>query len=249
VTVLRSSSSAKATKRGLADHVYEEIKGMLFESRFGRGGWLPVDELAGELSVSRQPVMDAMKRLAIEGFVDVVPQVGCKVREYSSEEIHEFFILFADCEAIVARLAAERATADDITHLKIVSGQIEQLTTVKLSKYDLARLYRSLNRTLHTEIRRMARSAPVTEIVESLGDRSDFFIATSGRPMFAETLATTLAEHAAIVSAIARHNPVAAHEAMQKHVLGTDARLQTFLHEDAALAARRSAREGKRAKA
>ena len=221
---------------------------MLFESRFGRGGWLPVDELAVELQVSRQPVMDAMKRLAIEGFVDVVPQVGCKVREYSTAEIHEFFILFADCEAIVARLAAERATPEDITHLRIVSGQIEQLATVKLSKYDLARLYRSLNRTLHTQIRQMARSAPVTEIVESLGDRSDFFIATSGRPMFAETLAVALAEHTAIVNAIAKHNPAAAHEAMQKHVLGTDTRLQEFLLEDAALAVRRAAREPKRAR-
>lgn len=243
------SKPAQPAKRSLADHVYDELKGMLFESRFAPGDWIPVDEVAGELNVSRQPVMDAVKRLAIEGFVVVVPQVGCKVREYSGDEIHEFFDLFAEGEAVVAELAAKRATADDVVKLQIMSGQIEQLSSLKLGKFDLARVYRGLNRTLHSEIRRIARSAPVTEIVEAMGDRSDFFVATSGRPMFAETLTAAQTEHLEIIAAISKGNASAARDAMRRHVLGTDKRLQDFLKDDPAKRASRTAKPVKRLRA
>lgn len=214
---------------------------MLFESRFGPNDWIPVDEVAGELNVSRQPVMEAVKRLAIDGFLVVVPQVGCKVREYSGDEIREFFELFAEGEAIVAELAAKRATPEDVMKLQIISAQIEQLPQLKLGKFDLARVYRGLNRALHSELRRIARSAPVTELVESMGDRSDFFIATSGRPMFAETLNAAHDEHSEIIAAVARHSTGAARAAMREHVLGTVARLQAFLNESSNRGTRRPA--------
>lgn len=222
---------------------------MLFESRFGPNDWIPVDEVASELNVSRQPVMDAVKRLAIDGFLVVVPQVGCKVRKYSGDEIREFFELFAEGEAIVAELAAKRATAEDVMKLQIISAQIEQLPQLKLGKFDLARIYRGLNRTLHSELRRIARSAPVTELVESMGDRSDFFIATSGRPMFAETLSAAHGEHAEIIAAVAKHSSSAARSAMRKHVLGTDARLQAFLQDSANKGAKRPAADAKKSRA
>ena len=221
------------TKRGLADHVYEQIKDRLFESRYGRNGWLPVEEIAGEMQVSRQPVMDALKRLALEGFVSIVPQVGCRVREYSNEEIHDFYLLFAYGESLVAELAAQRATAEDISTLQLISEQIGRLATQKANKEVQGRMYRSLNRKLHKEIRRIARSESVTELVESMGDRSDFFIATSGRPMFAETLRNAHDEHQLVVEAITRHSVRAAAETMKRHILETDARLQAFLRDDA----------------
>lgn len=221
---------------------------MLFECRFGRDGWVPVDELASELQVSRQPVMDAVKRLAIEGFVTIVPQVGCKVRGYAAAEIDEFFMLFAHCESVVAGLAAQRATAVDVVKLQVISDQFERLSGLKSSKHELARICRSVNRTLHSEVRRIARSTSVTEIVESLGDRSDFFIASSGRPMFADTLSMAHDEHLEIIAAIASHSADAAREAMKKHVLGTGARLQRLLTEDAQSNPKRTLRTPKDAR-
>jgi DNA-binding GntR family transcriptional regulator len=220
------------TKRGLADHVYEQLKDQLFECRYGRDGWLPVEEIASEMQVSRQPVMDALKRLALEGFVSIVPQVGCKVREYSTEEIHDFYLLFAYGEGLVAELAAQRATSEDVLTLRLISAQIGQLCAQKASKESQARMYRSLNRKLHKEIRRIARSEPVTELVESMGDRSDFFIATSGRPMFAETLRNAHDEHQLVVEAIAKHSVKSAAQTMKRHILETNVRLQAFLRDD-----------------
>jgi DNA-binding GntR family transcriptional regulator len=217
-----------ASKRGLTEQVYEQIKENLFVSRYGKGGRLPVDDIAKEMNVSRQPVMDAIKRLELEGFVSVIPQVGCMVREYTPDEIHDFYQLFAYGEAQVAELAAIKADDEDIISLKIISEQIGQLSKQKPPRHDRARSYRMLNRKFHKEIRRIARSASLTELVESMGDRSDFFIAMSGRPVFAEEqrLVNAHVEHQEVLLAIVRHDARAAGEAMRHHILETDARLQ-----------------------
>lgn len=218
-------------RRGLADHVYEQLKEWLFESRYGRNGRLPVDEIAAEMDTSRQPVMDAVKRLELEGFVSVIPQVGCMVREYSPEEIHDFYQLFAYGEAQVAALAAQKAEPEDLISLRIISEQIGQLSVQKPARPNRATMYRTLNRRLHKEIRRIARSASLTELVESMGDRSDFFIAISGRPMFAEErrLTHAHAEHSEVLDAIIKHDPQAAAASMMHHILETDATLQEFM--------------------
>lgn len=232
-------------KRGLADHVYEQLKDRLFESRYGRGGRLPVDEIAAEMQSSRQPVMDALKRLELEGFVSIVPQVGCKVREYTPQEIHDFYQLFSFGEALVTELAAVRADAEDLITLRVISEQIGRLGANKSTEQDQARMYRVLNRKFHNEIRRIAQSASLTELVESMGDRSDFFIGTSGRPMFAETLMTAHSEHEEVLQAITKGNGRAAGDAMKRHILATDARLQEFLDDNGAAPAKRSAAKTK----
>ncbi|MFM0114734.1 GntR family transcriptional regulator [Paraburkholderia nemoris] len=224
-------------RRGLTDHVYDQIKEQIFESRYGRDGRISIDALASELGVSRQPVLDSLKRLSFEGFVTIVPQVGSRVREYTNEEIDDFYRLFAFAEGLVAELAAARATTDDIASIREISDRIGRLTSSGSARNEQAKRYRLLNRELHKEIRRIARSSSVTEIVESMGDRSDFFIATSGRPMVAESLMQAHDEHESIVDAISRHDVKTASKAMKIHILETNARLQQFLATSAAASA------------
>jgi DNA-binding GntR family transcriptional regulator len=220
---------AAHTRRGLTDVAYEYVKGQLFESRFLPGDWLPIDPIATELGVSRQPVMDCMKRLAMDGFVLIVPQVGCQVRSYSAEEIADFFRLFAFGEALATEMATSRATDDDLRQLQAVSRRIGELATQNLSPTDLARKYRELNRVFHAEIRRMARSPSVTEVVEHMGDRSDFFVATSGRPFFAETLREAHTEHEEVLHAMMQRDSAKAAGSIRHHIEATNRRLQAFL--------------------
>jgi DNA-binding GntR family transcriptional regulator len=65
---------------GLAERAYDHIKRMLITGEVTRRDWFPIDKIAGTLKTSRQPVMDALRRLSTEGFVDIVPQVGCRPR-------------------------------------------------------------------------------------------------------------------------------------------------------------------------
>jgi DNA-binding GntR family transcriptional regulator len=209
----------------LAEKAYLHVKGLLLEGDHRPGDWLPIDEIAANLKISRQPVMDAIRRLAAEGFVDIVPQVGSRVRQSSEDEIRDFFRLFAAGEALIAELAATRASSSDVTNLRLLSNQIGELQNLKLDDAERGRLYRTMNRRLHSELRRIIQSPALAEIVEGLGDRSDFYIASASTPVFAPNLHQAHAEHEAVIKAIANSWPDLARQAMEEHIHATEGRL------------------------
>ncbi|SHK11469.1 DNA-binding transcriptional regulator, GntR family [Roseomonas rosea] len=210
----------------LADSVYERVKEMILDGRFGTETWIPIDILVSELAVSRQPVMDTMRRLSLEGFVSIVPQVGCRPRPYAAEDVQDFFVLFAEGEAQVAQIAAQRADARDLIELRLISQEIGALRKARLGDAERGRLYRDLNRRFHRSIRHASKSPVAAEIVEGMGDRSDFFVAQSGRFIFATRLKTAHDEHEALIAAIADRLPMRAAEVARAHILAIGERLR-----------------------
>lgn len=223
----RGNNALKNSRRGgLSERAYDHLKEMLVTGTVTDQQWFPIDDIAAQLDMSRQPVMDALRRLSIEGFVEIVPQVGCRPRRPEINEIRDFFRLFAEGEAIIAELAAERAEPNVILTMRLISAQIGALSDQPLDVGGAADLYRTLNRQLHAEMRRAAHSASVAEIVESLGDRSDFYIACFKDKVFAPNLKIAHAEHEEIIEAIAAHNGRKARAAMKKHITATEQRLE-----------------------
>jgi DNA-binding GntR family transcriptional regulator len=217
----------KASRRlALSDQVYEHVKELLLDGSLRAGSWIPVETLAKDLNASRQPVMDSLKRLALEGFVTIVPQVGSRVRAYEIGEMLEFYALHASGEALIAELAAARAEQTEVLGLRMLSGQIGQLIESGFPQVEMARMYRRLNRRFHADLRAAAKSAPIADIVSLLGDRSDFFVATADRLVFAEGVKLAHGEHEAILEAIERRDPIAARSAMAHHITATGMRLR-----------------------
>ncbi len=215
------------TRPRRTDVVYDHIKQSILDGILDAQPWIPIERISADLDVSRQPVMDSLKRLAIEGFVTIVPQVGCRLRRYEPTQIEDFFKLFAEGEALVAELAASRADEDDVTEMRAISARIGRLRTGVMSDQERGRAYRLLNRALHLRMRQTARSPAVAEIVEGLGDRSDFFIALARRPIFAARLEEAHAEHEALLTQIAAGDADAAHAVIRAHILAIGARLRT----------------------
>ena len=208
------------------DIVYDHIKQSILDGVLDAQPWIPIDRISTELGVSRQPVMDSLKRLAIEGFVTIVPQVGCRLRSYEADQVEDFFKMFAEGEALVGELAAARATEDDVADMRAISARIGRLRTGEMSDQQRGAAYRRLNRALHLRMRETARSPAVAEIVEGLGDRSDFFIALARRPIFAARLEQAHAEHEALLTRIAARDVEAAGTVIRAHILAIGARLR-----------------------
>lgn len=225
--MMTEGNPPKSTRRGgLAERAYEHVKDMLVTGRARTDEWFPIEEIASRMDMSRQPVMDALRRLSIEGFVEIVPQVGCRPRKPSLREVQDFFHLFSEGEALIAALAAERADGDDILRMQLISAQIGALAKRQASAGSVDDMYRILNRRLHGEMRRATRSPSVAEIVESLGDRSDFFIAFSSGKALSPDLELAHQEHEEIIDAIADHDVERAKRAMKNHVIATEQRLE-----------------------
>jgi DNA-binding GntR family transcriptional regulator len=214
-------------KERLVDQAYEHVKQLLLDGLVREDERFSIDEIANTLTMSRQPVMDAMKRLAQEGFVEIVPQVGCRAKSSRVEEIDDFFRLFAAGEGLVAELAAMRAQGDDVLKLKLISAQIGALSSLNDDAKVRGTAYRRLNRQFHAEMRRIARSPVVASIVEGLGDRSDFYIAQSQQPVFGGHVAAAHAEHEAIIAAIEAADAATARATCAGHIVAAEGRLLT----------------------
>lgn len=159
-----------------AGTAYAHLKERLLEGDLDQGDKLSVVDLTRQLGCSRVPVMEALKRLEGEGFVHIVPQVGCSVVRPSPADVRDFFSLFAVVEARVTRFAAERRSAADLEEFARVCAHIDSALETAAGPGVNDPTYRRLNLLFHGCIHRMARSPVTTTIAADLWDRSDFYI-------------------------------------------------------------------------
>ena len=119
--------AAVSSGRRLAPVVYDLLKERLLDGEYQAGERLSVESLKAEFGVSKQPVMDALRRLATAGLVEIIPQVGSRVPVYGSADVSDFFTIFGGMEGAVAGVAAQRCTDQQIDKLAAVNDEINEL--------------------------------------------------------------------------------------------------------------------------
>ena len=221
---VNSFSSAPGGERRV--RAYEEIKHSLISGRYKPGDALSVESIAAELSISRQPVMEAMRLLSREGFIEIIPQVGCRVAVHSVGDIGDFFRLFATVEGLGASFAAERWENSELDRLRKVSEAIDSFRSPHFSDRERAEAYRTLNRAFHGLIAEMARAPMVRQLAHSFWDRSDFHLSASSHYLlFSERLDVAQSDHEEILAALQSRDAPAAGKLMSEHILGFRMRL------------------------
>src|ERR1700753_1067080 len=84
-------------------------------------------DLARSLGVSRTLIRAALVRLQHEGLVEHERHRGARVRLVSESEAVEILETRSVLEGLAARLAAERATAEDVGGLKGILAEMQRL--------------------------------------------------------------------------------------------------------------------------
>ncbi|WP_269632643.1 GntR family transcriptional regulator [Pelomonas sp. BJYL3] len=109
--------------------LYEEVAEQLRQRIFGRllepGSWIDELKLCGELGISRTPMREALKVLAVEGLVTMRPRRGAYVTEMSERDVREAYQLLALLESDAAARVAERATGEELAELQTLHAQLE----------------------------------------------------------------------------------------------------------------------------
>jgi DNA-binding GntR family transcriptional regulator len=133
------------------------------------------------------------------------------VRLVSETEAIEILEARAALESLAVRYAALNATADDIATLRTLLDELAQL----LSEGHLLD-YSDANARLHQELLRIANHATASRLLDMLKSQNVRFqfrtILVPGRPQ------QSYQEHAAIVEAVAAHDPDRAEQAMRYHL-------------------------------
>lgn len=213
--------AAVSSGRRLAPVVYDLLKERLLEGEFQAGQRLSVESLKAEFGVSKQPVMDALRRLATAGLVEIIPQVGSRVPIYSGADVSDFFTIFGGMEGAVAGVAAQRCTDQQIETLAAVNDEINELVA-NPDAAARAHGYRVLNRRFHGVIHDMAHSPVVAELSHRMWDMSDLLINTSGVPQpLASAVSGRHDDHEQIIRGLRARDQAAARSAMEEHIVGT----------------------------
>ena len=154
------------------DRAFAYLKGLLLDGGLEPNDVISTEEVGRALDISRAPATDAIKRLVRDGFMIVLPQVGCRVCQPLAKDVDDFYRLFAKSEALITHMAASRRTAEQISRFEAVIVEIDTQLNGDPSGVDL----RALNRKRYEAIHAMASSKIAGELVANMWDRSDFYI-------------------------------------------------------------------------
>ena len=121
-------------RKSLGDHVYESIRESIVTVQFEPGRMLFENELAERLGVSRTPIREAIRLLAREELVEVLPQRGTRVSFISEKKVKEVHFVREQLEMGAFRAAAR--LWDEKLH-RPIKDELLQL----IQKQRLAALY------------------------------------------------------------------------------------------------------------
>lgn len=167
-------------------------------------------DLASLLGVSRQPIREALIRLAEAGLVRVLPQRGTLVTRISVARVNSARFLREAVECAVVRQAAEQASADAVAGMRrLIDAQAEAARAEKHAAF------LALDDELHRAFAMCIGHGDVWRTLQSVKlhmDRVRYLSLSEATP-----LARLIAQHGAIVDAIAARDPDAADAMMRRH--------------------------------
>lgn len=137
----------------LHDHVAARLRTMLVEGRIPPGAKLLERELCEQLHVSRTPLREAIKLLAAEGLVDLIPNRGAVAVKMAEADVVHTFEVLASLEGLSGELAASRIEEAELAEIRATHYEMLACFT----RRDLSGYYR-LNARIHTLISSAARN-------------------------------------------------------------------------------------------
>lgn len=193
----------------LRHRAYESIKQRIVTVELRPGQRLVERDLAAELDVSRIPLREALRMLAAEGLVLLVPGKGALVAPFTPADVNHLFDIREVLESLAARLAAANATPDNIGPLKACLAEARSATAAG----DLQRIA-AANAAFHVEIIELAGNPLLTTQMRPLAARTEWlFRLTSSRDA-----AEQRSEHEALFDLIAAGDQEAAAASAFAHV-------------------------------
>lgn len=194
-----------------ADAIAGELEELIFNGTFTDGDRLDEVRLAEQFGVSRTPLREAFQRLALSGLVELVPRRGAFVRQPGPIELMEMFEVMAEIEAVCGRLAALRISDAALDDLRDANQKCQ--AAVDAGNPDA---YYLENERFHRTIYRESGNGFLAQEAYKLHKRLKPFRRQQLR--FRGRMSQSMAEHEAIVEALAQGAQDRAAEALRDHV-------------------------------
>ncbi|HEY1084892.1 MAG TPA: FCD domain-containing protein [Prosthecobacter sp.] len=208
----------------LVEKVCESLAAFARQKPSGTEGWLPTErELASQLGVSRSVVREATKRLEQQGLLEIRQGLGIRTVNHlhkpltgalellvpeEKERLKQLIEVRLMVEPENARLAAERASAQQMEELQSVSARLETAQDFEESVMADMDFHRTLAQISGNQIASL--------LMQSLSDLLQASLTHGYRRV---TPATAIRQHTAVVKAVLQRDGAAAARAMHRHLV------------------------------
>ena len=195
-------------RRPLYQEVAERLREQIFARALEPGSWIDEMKLCAEYGISRTPLREALKVLAVEGLVTMKVRRGAYVTEMSRDDVAQVYRLLALLEADAAAQVAAGASDAGIAELRSLHQKLEKQTRQREAFF-------ATNEAFHMWLLAIGgnrwREQIVADLRKVMKLNRHHSLLKKGR------LQESLAEHRALMSAIEARDVKAASRLMHEH--------------------------------
>ena len=191
--------------------VAQGLRQMLVETRIPPGAKLNERELCEALDVSRTPLREAIKMLAAEGLVELVPNRGAIAVALTEADVINTFEVMAGLESQSGELAARRITDEELAEIRALHFEMMAAYT----RGDLSAYY-SLNARIHRAINAAAKNPVLTATYNQVNARLQALRFRSNQD--GEKWKAAVKEHEKMIEALSARDAAAMREVLVAHL-------------------------------
>ncbi|TYP66566.1 DNA-binding GntR family transcriptional regulator [Stutzerimonas stutzeri] len=190
-----SDTDARIERLPLLDAILSRLRDMIIEGQLPPGTRLNEGQIGQQLGVSRTPLREAIKYLASEGLVELVPARGAVVKQFGAREVRDMLEVIRILEQQAGIIACAQATDAGIAGVRALHDRM----LACYARRDRMAYYK-LNQAIHTAIVALADNGALSEVHARLQTRLKRvrFIGHEG----AEKWASAVAEHERMITAL-----------------------------------------------
>lgn len=202
----------ETTGRLTTQQIRQALENAIVDGRFAPGEKLDLEALSAQFACSRTPIREALQALEASGLVRIESKRGTFVNELGLVELTERFEVMAELEAMCARLAATRATTEQIDRIRSAQAACE-----RAAEGDDVDDYYHQNTIFHQAV----YSASGNAFLEAEATRLQSIVQPYRRRQLhlRGRMARSLQEHRRIVETIEAGDPERAGAEMKAHVI------------------------------
>ena len=192
-------SDASREESSLHGEILARLRDYIVEGNIPDGGRVPERQLCAMFGISRTPLREALKVLASEGLVDLLPNRGARVRQLSARELGELFDIMGGLESLAGRLACENIADDEV-------AEIERLHYEMYGFYlhrDMHGYFR-INQLIHQKIVEASRNATLLTTYANFAGRIRRVRYSANFARKRERWGEAMREHETILDALRR---------------------------------------------
>jgi len=208
----------------LSDKAYHLIKHKIVTVELPPSSLIDEQRLTEELGIGRTPVREALRQLAAEKLVTIVPRRGTFVADISITDLQELWEVRWDLEGLAARLAAKRIDRQHLEQMKALFDDFDQVVDE-----DGGRAFMDIDDRFHHLLYQAANNKFLEDVLNRLYALSARLWYMSLDRLSHQVVREAIREHTEVVRALEKGDAEEAERVIQRHIATFQEQLRAVL--------------------